>query len=104
MWVFSQYSTFITLPQKIGIVINKEELFASDTDHFTTEIDYELLPDNDGGFEKYELDITDQKVNIVLNTVPDNDTSDVLRIQVIIGFMTVSWPEWSSFEVKGQLC
>ena len=66
-----------------GIVINKDgPYFAIDSDNYATEIDYDILPNNDGSSAKYDIDKTDQKINIVLKTVPDTDTNDVLRIKV----------------------
>ena len=66
-----------------GNVINKDgPYFAIDSDNYATEIDYDVLPNNDGSSAKYDIDKTDQKINIVLKTVPDTDTNDVLRIKV----------------------
>ena len=61
--------------------MNKGELYAIDTDQLDPEI--EILYSFIDEIDSYSLETTDvNKINILLDIVPETDTSDILRIKV----------------------
>ena len=59
--------------------IYKGELYAIDTDQLYPEISYSFIDEIDS----YSLETTQSiNINILLDVVPETDTSDVLRIKV----------------------
>ena len=59
--------------------IHKGELYAIDTDQLYPEISYSFIDEIDS----YSLETTQSiNINIILDVVPETDTSDVLRIKV----------------------